>query len=208
VSARLSCVVLIAIVAVIVGAGAALAQTASSKIFSEINVTRDSAPGWVPSEKQRQDVIKAAGDFLSQLDQGRYDAAYAMTSDISRRSVPFEQFSRQDRTFRAQSGPLAQRTFLKVTWTKDPTSAPAPGIYAAIDVASRYQNVDRHCGYVVLYQKSDGDKFEVMRQEANFIDNAMAQKIEQQKSRAVLDQMWAKLAVNCPNYDAASAKPQ
>ena len=39
-----------------------------------------------------------------------------------------------------------------------------------------------------------------MRQESNFIDNAMAEKIEKQKSRAELDRMWAQLAVNCPNY--------
>lgn len=208
VGARVSCAVLIAVAAGIAGVATAAAQTTSPKIFTEINITADSAPGWVPSEKQRQDVVETAGDFLSKLDQGWYDGAYAMMSDINKRSAPFEQFSRHYQTFRVQSGPLTQRTFLKVTWTKDPASAPAPGIYAAIDVASRYQNVDRHCGFVVLYQKNDADKFEVMRQESNFVDNAMAQKIEQQKSRAELDKLWARLAMNCPNYAAGSAQPQ
>jgi hypothetical protein len=108
----------------------------------------------------------------------------------------------------ARSGQLKQRSILKITWTKDPAAAPAPGVYAAIEVASRYNGVDRHCGYVVLYQKSDGDNFQVMRQESNFIENAMAQKIEQEKSRAELDKLGASLAANCPNYDAGSAKPQ
>jgi Protein of unknown function (DUF4019) len=208
VSVRLSHAILIAIAAGIAGAANVFAQTVSPKILSEINVTSDSAPGWRPSEKQRQDVIKAAGDYLAGRDEGRYEGAYASMTDVNKRTMPFDRFVQESKTFHAQSGPLTQRTFLKVTWTKDPASAPIPGIYAAIDVASHYQNVDRHCGYVVLYQKNDGDKFGVMREESNFIDNAMARNIEQQKSRAELDRMWAKLAANCPNYDAVSAKPQ
>jgi hypothetical protein len=203
VSARLSWVALI----VVAGAGAAVAQGTSSAISSEINVTSDSAPGWLPSERQRRDVIKSASDYLSGLDEGRYDSAYAMMSEINKRAVPFERFARESQSFHARSGPLKQRDVLKVTWTKDPAAAPLPGIYAAIDVASRYGNIDRHCGYIVLYQKTDGDNFQVMRQENNFIDNAMAQKIEQQKSRAELDKMWAKLAANCPNYNTGSPKP-
>ncbi len=203
---RLSCVVLIAIVGV--GVGSAAAQGPSSNISSEINVTSDSAPGWLPSEGQRRAVIKSAGEYFSWLDEGRYDNAYAMMAEVNKHVVPFEQFVRQSQTFHARSGALRQRNLLKVTWTKDPAAAPLPGIYAAIDVASRYESVDRHCGYIVLYQKNEGDNFQVMRQEANFIDNAMALKIEQEKSRAELDKLWAKLAANCPNYDAGSAKPQ
>jgi hypothetical protein len=68
--------------------------------------------------------------------------------------------------------------------------------------------LDRHCGYIVLYQRSANDRFEIMRQEANFIDNATAQAIEQQKSRAELDKLWARLAANCPNYSSSSATSQ
>jgi hypothetical protein len=58
----------------------------------------------------------------------------------------------------------------------------------------------------VLYQKSSEDRFLIMRQESNFIDNATAEKIEGQKSRLDLDKIWANLAVNCPNYSAALSK--
>jgi hypothetical protein len=203
---RLSFVALIAMVGV--GLGSAAAQGPSSNISSEINVTSDSAPGWLPSEGQRRAVIKSAGEYFSGLDEGRYDSAYAMMAEVNKHAVPFEQFVRQSQTFHARSGALRQRNLLKVTWTKDPAAAPLPGIYAAIDVASRYENIDRHCGYVVLYQKNDGDNFQVMRQESNFIDNALAQKIEQEKSHAELDKLWSRLAANCPNYATGSAKPQ
>lgn len=201
-------VVLIIVAGGIAGIGGVQAQRAPSNAPGAINVTSDSAPGWIPSERQRQDVIKSASDYLSALDEGRYDGAYAMMSELNKRTLPFAQFVDRNQKIHAQSGPLRQRSILKVTWTKDPAAAPLPGVYAAIDVASQYESVDRHCGYIVLYQKNDGDDFQVMRQEANFIDNAMAQKIEHEKSRAELDRLWAKLAANCPNYDAGSAKPQ
>jgi Protein of unknown function (DUF4019) len=208
VSVRLTCAVLIVLASEIAGVGDVPAQGTSSNASPAINITSDSAPGWLPSERQRQDVIKSAGDYLSALDESRYEAAYAMMSESNRRTVPFERFIDARQKFHARSGSLKQRSILKVTWTRNPAAAPLPGIYAAIDVASRYENIDRHCGYVVLYKKTDGENFQVMRQESNFIDNAMAQKIEQQKSRAELDKLWAKLAANCPNYDISSPKPQ
>lgn len=207
-SIRLCGAALIVVAAVSAGIGMAMAQGGPSGISSEINIRSDSAPGWVPSEKQRRDVISLASNYFSKLDEGQYDSAYAMMTEVNRRSVPFQQFVRQNQEFRSRSGPLRQRSLLKVTWVKDPASAPLRGIYAAIDIASLYGNVERHCGFVVLYQKSPNDSFEVMRQESNFIDNVTAEKIEQQKSRAELDKTWARLAVNCPNYSAKAPKSE
>jgi hypothetical protein len=190
------------------GVGAAVAQGTgtSSSLSSEINIRSDSEPGWLPSEDQRRDAIKSAADFFSRLDAGRYDGAYAMMSEPNRRALPLQQFVRENQEFRYRAGPLKQRNLLKITWAKDPAAAPIRGVYAAIDIASQYANIDRHCGFVVLYQKSPGDGFEVMRQESNFIDNLSAQKIERQRSRAELDKAWATLAANCPNYDAKLPK--
>ncbi|HEX5412364.1 MAG TPA: hypothetical protein VFZ27_10950 [Terriglobia bacterium] len=96
---------------------------------------------------------------------------------------------------------MITRKILKVTWTKDPQQAPFPGVYAAVDISARYQKADRFCGYLVLYQHRSGGDFEVMREEQNFIDNTTAEKMEEQQSRIALDQAWAALAVNCPNYE-------
>lgn len=205
---RLCSVALIVVAAACAGIGMAMAQGALSNISSEVNIRSDSAPGWVPSENQRRDVMSLASRYFSILDKGQYDSAYAMMAEVNRRSVPFQQFVRKNEEFRSRSGPLRQRSILKVTWTKDPSSAPLRGTYAAIDIASQYSSVDRHCGFVVLYQKSPGDSFEVMRQESNFIDNVTAEKIEQQKSRAELDKLWGKLAANCPNYSTKFPKSE
>nr|WP_283812754.1 DUF4019 domain-containing protein [Bradyrhizobium tropiciagri] len=166
----------------------------------EVNITSDSAPGWLPSRIQEEQVLKETSDYFSALDQQQYERTYAMMAEANRNSLPLSQFIQKNREFRERSGTLVRRNILKVTWTKDPAAAPFRGVYAAIDVATQFVNIDRHCGYVVLYQRPSGGDFEVMRQESNFIDNATAAKIERDKTGAVLDQMWAALATNCPNY--------
>ena len=201
-SVRLTYAAFIAVAAAVIGITDAVAQRARPNVSSDISIRSDSAPGWFPSENQRREAIKSVNDYLSELDEGRYESAYAMMSEANRRAVPFQRFGRENQRFRAQAGALKERSLLKVTWAKDPAAAPFPGIYAVVDVASLYEKIDRHCGFVVLYQKSADSSFEVMRQESNFIDNGTAQKIELQKTRAELDKVWAKLALNCPNYDA------
>jgi hypothetical protein len=203
-SVRAFCAALLVIAAALVDGRTSVAKGAPLDVPSEVR--SDSAPGWLPSEIQREESFKTATDYFSKPDEGRYDSAYAMMTDANKRYVPAERFIRENQDFRDRSGPLKERRFLKVTWGKDPTAASLRGIYAAIDLASQYANVDRHCGFVVLYQKSSEDSFLIMRQENNFIDNATAEKIEGQKSRADLDKIWANLAANCPNYNAALPK--
>ena len=171
----------------------------------EVNITNDSAPGWLPSRIQEEQVLKETGAYFAALDQQQDERAYAMMAEVNRNSRPLSQFIQQNREFRERSGTLVRRKILKVTWTKDPAAAPFRGVYAAIDIATQFAKIDRHCGYVVLYQRPSGGDFEVMRQESNLIDNATAARIEQEKSRAVLDHMWAALAANCPNFGSAAS---
>jgi hypothetical protein len=142
----------------------------------------------------------AMDSYLSALDEERYKAAYGMLTQRTRTILPFDKFSNLQHDFYRKSGRLIQRSMLKLTWTKYPENSPTSGVYAAVDFAGRFENIDRQCGYIVLYQGAASRPFEVMRFENNFIDNDMAAEIERQKSRGELDQMWAKLAANCPNY--------
>ena len=178
-------------------------QSAPSDALGAINVTSDSAPGWLPSASQRQEVLEVTSEYFSALDGGQYERAYAMMTDGQRSLLSLVQFSQNNREYNERFGALKRRLILKVTWTKDSASAPYPGVYAAIDIATYFTNVDRHCGYVVLYQRPSGGSFEIMRQESNFIDNTTAQNIERQQSRAALDRLWSSLSANCPNYALA-----
>lgn len=180
--------------------GRGVAQEIDHHAPKEINVTSDSERRWLPSAIQRQQALDVVEEYLSSLDDNRYEHAYSMMTEENRNRASLPQFTKLNAGFQHQAGPLKQRRILKVTWSKNPSSAPLPGIYAAIDVAGSYANADRSCGYLVLYQKSPVDRFEVMRRENNFISNRLADQIEREKSRAELDRIWAGLAANCPNY--------
>jgi hypothetical protein len=170
-----------------------------------IDVTSDSAPGWVPSAEQRAQVPRSTQDFLAALDSGQYQKAYGLMTENQRALETFDRFSKRVREFNTQAGAAKERRILKITWTKDPANAPAPGVYAAVDLASRFENIDRHCGYVVLYQRDVGVPFLVVRQEDNFITNEHARQIAMKQSPPAVDEIWGQLSKNCPNYAVAAA---
>jgi hypothetical protein len=175
----------------------------------EINITADSAKGWLPGEELDRSVREAFDRYFAAVDSGSYRKAYDMMSDTNKAMLPYDQFARQSEQFQAKAGPLRRRSVLKITWTKDSASAPYPGVYAAVDETATFRNVDRQCGYIVFYQRPAGGDLQVMRVEYNFIDNTSAANIAQTQSAAELDRTWTALSANCPNFRAAAIeRPQ
>jgi hypothetical protein len=104
--------------------------------------------------------------YFSAKDNGSYREAF----DMMRPGVaPFDSWTETAMKFNAEAGKVLERRIRKVTWYKDPPNAQLPGVYAAADYVSRFENIDTHCGYVVWHQEEDG-MFRVMREEQNFID--------------------------------------
>jgi len=193
------------VVAVLLARGAALAgEIADTDPDQPINVTADSSPGWLPSLDQTRQVRRTVRDYLAAKDGGQYAQAYAVLADINKRQLPFQGYSDQLRKFNALAGAVKDRRITTVTWTKDPAQAPLPGVYAAVDIVSGFANVDRYCGFLVLYQTPSGGDFKVMREELSFLDNGMAKTIQQQHSQAEVDKLWARLSAKCPNYRAGT----
>lgn len=169
----------------------------------EVNITTDSAPGWLPTEAQEAALLRTAQDYFDALEAGDPARAYAMMTPAHRAERSLAQFFTHSNRARERAGPIRARRFVRITWTKDPAQAPYPGIYAAIDIAARYARVDRECGYVVWYQRPEGGVFKLMRIETNQIDNITAADIVAQKGQAELDRIWKQLSGNCPNYAPA-----
>lgn len=167
-----------------------------------VNVTTDSAPGWLPSPDLEQQALATANAYFSAEDGGHYDQAYAMLSDGMKQLVAQHQYVLEERGFQDMSGAVRSRRIVRTTWTKNPSSAALPGVYAAIDIAATFQHVDRYCGYLILHQPAAGDTFEVMRIERNFITNARFEEIRKTRSPAEADALWAELASHCPNFDS------
>ncbi len=113
--------------------------------------------------------------------------------------MPQPVFSQMLTAFNVKAGPVVERRITMLTWTKDPPGGPAPGVYAAFDLVSRFAKVDRHCGYLVLYQPPAGGPFRVARQQDVYMDNATASAITADGKQSV-DDAWAQLSSACPNY--------
>lgn len=166
-----------------------------------VNVTTDSEPGWTPSVEQERGARATLSAFLAALDSGRAAEAYAMLGAANRRDRTEAGFVAENVKFRKLSGSVKDRVVLKTTWTKDGPRAPFPGVFVAIDLASRFDGIDRHCGYVVLYQAPAVTDFQVMRQQDAYIDNATADQIAKGGKPPGVDALWAELsASSCPNY--------
>jgi hypothetical protein len=111
------------IVALLGGIGPAAADAPSLRV---VNVTSDSAPGWVPSEALEQQARATAVSFLAAEDQGRYADAYALLADLDKRDQPFATFQRNVAAFNTQAGAVRERRIVTVTWTKTPPTRLCP----------------------------------------------------------------------------------
>src|SRR5690349_6127953 len=89
-----------------------------------VDVTTDSAPGWIPTVDQEGRARATLDTFLAALDGGRTDEAYAMLTADNRREQTLAQFTAQHDKFRAVAGPVRERRVLKTTWTKDGPRVP------------------------------------------------------------------------------------
>ena len=69
----------------------------------EINVTSDSALGWLPSAEQRAQVPEITRGFLAALDSGQYQKAYGLMTESQRALESFDRFSKRVGEFNAEA---------------------------------------------------------------------------------------------------------
>lgn len=134
-----------------------------------------SARPWGPSDAERAAVERLTYQYFSAKDQGNYSEAFQMLRPDSAR---LEAWMEGARKFNAQAGKVLDRRIKKVTWHKDPPASQLPGVYAAVDYSSRFENIDVHCGYIVWHHSGDGT-FRLMREEQNYIDKKTQQEIDE-----------------------------
>ncbi len=169
----------------------------------QVNMTADSRPGWIPGEALENAIWTTARNYFSAIDAGDWRRAHAMLGKGLAAQLPLEQFVRDRRADHATAGALVSRRAVALTWTADPANAPQPGVYAAIDIASKFENIDRQCGYVVFFQAPGTTDFVLVREEANRISNVAAHEIATKQSPAALEAIWRQLSANCPNQQKA-----
>jgi hypothetical protein len=144
-----------------------------------------SAPdGWKPSAIDQSQVETQTYQYYRAKDAGQYVAAYAMFDDQMKETSHFDTWSAHAQSQNTKAGHVLNRRVLKITWYKDPPSAPEPGIYAAADFAGQFENDPIYCGYVAWHRGADGT-FRVVREEENFIDKGSIANMGQKELRAL-----------------------
>jgi uncharacterized protein DUF4019 len=190
-----------AVLALAVGAPAsAFTLSVPPDADGAVHLTPDSRSGWTPTAEQRTKVIDVLRTYLEAIDTLRFADAYQLLTDRQKRSESLAAFTASESAFRAESGAATRWRVLQVTWASDPVQSAGPGVYAAIDVSGRFENIDRHCGYVILYQGPDGGPFAILRREANYLPKPKPGAPEPPPSKAEMDRAWAALSRYCPNY--------
>ena len=175
-------------------------QAAQREGWREINVTIDSAPGWIPSAALEDEADAMLKSYFRAFDMGNDRGSWELTDDGFKSITTFAEFQAGNVKVRNDVGRLKKLSVLKVTWTKDPAEAPRQGIYVAIDIAGQFTKAKRQCGYVVLFKTTESDSFRLARIENNFMTDATYRSIAKQKSPKEADRLWSRLSSNCPNY--------
>jgi hypothetical protein len=144
-----------------------------------------SAPdGWKPSASDQSEVESQTYRYYSFKDAGDYAAAYAMFDTGMKESAHFDTWSANARSQNTKAGHVLNRRVLKITWYKDPPSAPEPGIYAAADFSGQFENDPVYCGYLAWHRGADGN-YRIIREEENFIDKGTIAKMAQTEVKAL-----------------------
>lgn len=141
---------------------------------------------WRPSAEQQQEIERLTLAYFSAKDSASYQQAFAFLST----QQPFDEWRASHEQFNALAGGVLARKISKITWYNNPPQAP-PGIYAAADFVSRFENIDIHCGYLV-WQQSPGGAFKLIREEQNYIDKKIQQKLSPEQLEAT------RAKIRCP----------
>ena len=176
------------------------APTQAQDAPREVNVTQGSDPGWIPSEELEAEAMATWERYYALVATEDFAAAHAMLTEGFKAQYPLSTFEQDRIAAKATRGTLLSRNVTTVTWTKGGSAAPAPGIYVAIDATAQFENVDRFCGYTILYRAPDAEGFEVMRFEEVLLDNAAFDSIAKQNSELQALLVWRLVARSCPNY--------
>lgn len=127
---------------------------------------------WKPTDAQALRLTKETYDYFSAKDRKRFTEAYAKFSELQKQTVPYEGWKSQLEEFYGKAGAVQGRKISRITWYRNPPNA-KPGIYAAADFSSQFENLALHCGFAAWHQQMDGS-FELVREESTSLSKADA----------------------------------
>ena len=163
------------------------------------------AQQWAPTEAQNHLIQKLTYEYLAAKDSRDYKRAYDLQSPSLQDMFSLEEFIGNSTSFNDLAGPVIERRIMEMSWYENPTNAPGPGVYVAVDLISRFEQVDRHCGFLAFHLESDG-QFRIVREEENFLDRATEENIRTQSGQIEVDRLWVEIASHCRYWLGGPAK--
>jgi hypothetical protein len=159
---------------------------------SSVPQITNSSDGWKPSAGDQSQIENQTYQFFSAEDAGDYPAAYSMFEDKMKATTDFNSWQTSAQALRSNTGQVLSRRIHKITWYKDPPSAPEPGIYAAADYSGRFENTPVYCGYVAWHRGANGT-YHIIREEQKFADKGATARMSRDEVRALASKLGCSL---------------
>ena len=113
---------------------------------------------------RQSEAVKVASDWLDLVESGNDERSYAMLAPIFQRNLTAESWRESVTERNYKIGKRLSRKLRRVVWYDNPLNAPLPGLYAAVEFDSVFENADKHFQFVILHSEN-GIPFQIMRNE-------------------------------------------
>lgn len=113
------------------------------------------------------EAVEFAAKWRDLVDDGKHEEAFLDLAPTFQRNLTSATWKQVVERTRVQLGARQSRTLRRVVWYENPPNAPLPGLYAAVEFDSVFENARNHFQYIILHSQ-DGAPFKVMRNEATF----------------------------------------
>lgn len=131
-------------------------------IVSQPAITQATDP-FIPHPRESE-AINAASDWLDLVESGNDKQSYERLTSIFQRNLTPEAWRDSVTERNVKAGKRLSRKLRGVVWYDNPTNAPLPGLYAAVEFDSVFENTDKHFQFVILHSQ-DKAPFKIMRNE-------------------------------------------
>lgn len=124
-------------------------------------------PDLPPRDVLATQVSARTATYFAKTDSGDFRGAYELFDSDFAATIAESSWTESGRAREERNGGLELRRITNTTWYENPSDAPKPGLYVAVDYSATWAN-SFECGYVVWYRGADGT-FGLVRHEQNFM---------------------------------------
>lgn len=112
------------------------------------------------------EAVDFAATWVDLFDAGDVKSSFDQLAPTFQGNLTSVEWRRVIEESTAKLGKRRSRTLRRVVWYENPANAPLPGLYAAVEFDSVFENASRHFRFVILHSQN-GEPFKVMRSEAD-----------------------------------------